>query len=274
MKLLSVLALVLAMAVGGEAFLAPSRPMRFLAMKPLSAGPSAAEVKDLRVASGAGMMKCKEALVECEGDFEKAAEWLRAKGLASADKKSDRATSEGLVATYVHTGSKLGVMVEVNCETDFVVSMYGCWFVWCLFVSSSSVPAKLSVEWGLVIICVPRPHFIQMHARFETSWSLLFVWCAQSKGEKFAELCRAVAMQVAASPTVDFVKSSDISDAVKEQERRLEMQAEDLAGKPDDIKAKMVEGRLGKILKTKVVVKPRIKKTAEKSILRGHVFLD
>jgi elongation factor Ts len=102
-----------------------------------------------------------------------------------------------------------------------------------------------------------------MHARFETSWSLLFVWCAQSKGEKFAELCRAVAMQVAASPTVDFVKSSDISDAVKEQERRLEMQAEDLAGKPDDIKAKMVEGRLGKILKTKVVVKPRIKKTAE-----------
>jgi hypothetical protein len=136
MKLLSVLALVLAMAVGGEAFLAPSRPMRFLAVKPLSVGPSAAEVKELRVASGAGMMKCKEALVECEGDFEKAAEWLRAKGLASADKKSDRATSEGLVATYVHTGSKLGVMVEVNCETDFVVSLcmgVGLFGV-CLFV--------------------------------------------------------------------------------------------------------------------------------------------
>jgi elongation factor Ts len=74
----------------------------------------------------------------------------------------------------------------------------------------------------------------------------------QSKGEKFAELCRAVAMQIAATPGVEFVKAEDISDEVKEQERRLEMQAEDLVGKPDEIKAKMVEGRLGKILKKKV----------------------
>jgi len=89
-------------------------------LKPLGAV-TAAEVKELRVQSGAGMMKCKEALNECGGDQEKAAEWLRAKGLATADKKSDRATSEGLISTYVHTGSKLGVMVELNCETDFVV---------------------------------------------------------------------------------------------------------------------------------------------------------
>ena len=82
---------------------------------------SAKGVKTLREAPGAGMIKCKEALVECGGDFEKAAELLRAKGLASAGKKSDRATSEGLISTYVHTGSKLGVMVELNCETDFVV---------------------------------------------------------------------------------------------------------------------------------------------------------
>jgi len=182
----------LAMA-GANAFLVPSRPLRSV-LKPLEAV-TAAEVKELRVQSGAGMMKCKEALNECGGDQEKAAEWLRAKGLATADKKSDRATSEGLISTYVHTGSKLGVMVELNCETDFV-----------------------------------------------------------SKGEKFSELCRAVAMQIAASPTVDFVKSEDISDDVKDQERRLEMQSEDLAGKPEDIKAKMVEGRLGKILKSKVLM--------------------
>lgn len=81
---------------------------------------SAADVKVLREDSGAGMMKCKEALTECDGDMEKAKEWLRARGLASAAKKADRATTEGLISTYVHTGSKLGVMVEVNCETDFV----------------------------------------------------------------------------------------------------------------------------------------------------------
>ena len=84
-------------------------------------GVSAADVKTLREASGAGMMKCKEALTENGGDMEAAAEWLRAKGLASAGKKADRATKEGLIATYVHTGGKLGVIVELNCETDFVV---------------------------------------------------------------------------------------------------------------------------------------------------------
>merc|ERR1719478_1986614 len=71
-------------------------------------------------ATGAGMMDCKKALVENDGDMEAATEFLRKKGLASADKKADRKASEGIVETYVHTGSKLGVMVEVNCETDFV----------------------------------------------------------------------------------------------------------------------------------------------------------
>ena len=141
------------------------------------------------------MMKCKEALAESGGDMEKAQEWLRAKGLSSAGKKSDRATTEGVISTYVHTGSRLGVMVEVNCETDFV-----------------------------------------------------------AKGDKFAELAKAVAMQLAASPTVEFVRADEIDDEVKERERQAEMQSEDLAGKPDNIKEKMVEGRLGKILKTKVLM--------------------
>lgn len=94
-----------------------------MAMQAEAASVSAKDVKALRETSGAGMMKCKEALVECGGDIEKAAEMLRAKGLASAGKKADRVTSEGLISTYVHTGSKLGVMVELNCETDFVVSL-------------------------------------------------------------------------------------------------------------------------------------------------------
>lgn len=77
-------------------------------------------VKDLRDKTQAGMMDCKKALSETEGDMEKAVDLLRQKGLAVAAKRAGRATSEGVVATYIHAGGKLGVMVEVGCETDFV----------------------------------------------------------------------------------------------------------------------------------------------------------
>ena len=162
---------------------------------------SAKEVQKLRKDSGAGMMDCKKALVEADGDFEAASEWLRVKGLASAAKKGERATKEGLVETYVHTGGKLGVMVEVNCETDFV-----------------------------------------------------------SKGDKFKELCKMVAMQIAACPTVTHVKFEDIPAELMDAEREVEMKNEDLAGKPEEIKKKMVEGRVNKMFKEKVLLdQPYIK---------------
>lgn len=81
---------------------------------------SAQVVKELREKTGAGMMDCKKALKECEGDMVKAAEWLRKKGIASAEKKSGRTAAEGQVGSYIHTGGRVGVLVEVNCETDFV----------------------------------------------------------------------------------------------------------------------------------------------------------
>lgn len=77
-------------------------------------------VRDLREKTGAGMMDCKKALVEANGDMEKAITWLREKGLASAAKKSGRITKEGLVSSYIHSNGKIGVLIEVNCETDFV----------------------------------------------------------------------------------------------------------------------------------------------------------
>jgi elongation factor Ts len=77
-------------------------------------------VKQLRDETGAGMMDCKKALGEVGGDMEKAKEWLRQKGITSAGKKSDRVAAEGLIGTYIHTGGRIGVLVEVNCETDFV----------------------------------------------------------------------------------------------------------------------------------------------------------
>jgi len=81
---------------------------------------SAARVKELRESTGAGMMDCKRALTEAGGDMERAVEILRKKGLAAARKKAGRATGEGLIEAYVHMTGKIGVLVEVNCETDFV----------------------------------------------------------------------------------------------------------------------------------------------------------
>ena len=81
---------------------------------------SAKLVKDLRDKTGAGMMDCKKALGETEGDMTKAVEWLRQKGIASAEKKSSSAAAEGAIGSYIHTGARVGVLVEINCETDFV----------------------------------------------------------------------------------------------------------------------------------------------------------
>ena len=83
---------------------------------------SAEQVKALRDQTGAGMMECKKALVEANGDLEKAVTILRERGLAAAAKRSDRETREGIVGQYIHAGGKLGVLLEVNCETDFVAS--------------------------------------------------------------------------------------------------------------------------------------------------------
>ena len=147
-------------------------------------------IKELREKTGAGMMKCKAALIESNGDLEKAAEWLRKKGMTSADKKSGRITAEGLVGSYIHTGGRVGVLVEVNCETDFV-----------------------------------------------------------ARREEFQELVRNIAMQVAACPNVEYVKIDDVDKDFIAKEKSIEMDREDLASKPENIREKIVEGRISKRLK-------------------------
>jgi elongation factor Ts len=151
---------------------------------------SAKLVKDLRDKTGAGMMDCKKALAETNGDTEKAIEWLRQKGIASAEKKSGRTAAEGAIGSYIHTGARVGVLVEVNCETDFV-----------------------------------------------------------ARGEIFQELLRNVAMQIAACPSVDYVTVEEIPSEVADREKQIEMGRDDLAGKPDQMKEKIVAGRIGKRLK-------------------------
>lgn len=81
---------------------------------------SAAQVKELNNATGAGIMDCKRALQECKGDFDAAVKYLRERGIAKAAKRADKVAAEGTVASYIHMGGKIGVLVEINCETDFV----------------------------------------------------------------------------------------------------------------------------------------------------------
>lgn len=151
---------------------------------------SAKQVKELRDKTGAGMMDCKKALKENDGDMEKSSEWLRQKGITSAAKKESRVASEGLVHSYIHTGGRVGVLVEINCETDFV-----------------------------------------------------------ARRDEFKALARDVAMQVAASPNVEYVKVSDIPADMIESEKQIEMGRDDLGSKPDNIKEKIVQGRIDKRLK-------------------------
>jgi len=158
-------------------------------------------VKELRDKTGAGMMDCKKALNETDGDVEKAIEWLRKKGIASAEKKSGRVAAEGSIGSYIHTGSRVGVLLELNCETDFV-----------------------------------------------------------ARGEIFQSLLKDVAMQIAACPNVEYVSIDEIPKEVVNKEKQIEMGRDDLTGKPDQIKEKIVEGRISKRLNELVLLEqPYIK---------------
>ncbi|KAG8656941.1 hypothetical protein MANES_03G024100v8 [Manihot esculenta] len=156
--------------------------------KPPTVTVSAALVKQLREETGAGMMDCKKALSETGGDLEKAQEYLRKKGLSTADKKSSRLAAEGRIGSYIHD-SRIGVLIEVNCETDFV-----------------------------------------------------------GRSEKFKELVDDLAMQVVACPQVQFVSIEEVPESILNKEKELEMQREDLLSKPENIREKIVEGRVSKRL--------------------------
>lgn len=152
-------------------------------------------VKELREKTGAGMMNCKKALQENEGDFDKAVDALRQKGLASAEKKSSRTVSEGIIDAYIHTGSKIGVLLELNCETDFV-----------------------------------------------------------ARREEFKDLAKIISMQIAAFPSINYVSYDEISDEIIEAEKQIEMKKEDLENKPEEIREKIVQGRVEKIFKTQTLL--------------------
>lgn len=156
---------------------------------------SSEQIKLLRENTGAGMQNCKNALLETNGNFEKALAYLRQKGLASAEKKLTRTTQQGIITSYIHTGSKIGVLLELNCETDFVAR---------------------------------RP--------------------------EFQNLARNLAMQIAATESINYVTLKDIPQSIWDSELQIESVREDIKNKPADIKSTILHGRVQKILKERTLL--------------------
>jgi len=167
---------------------------------------TAAMVKELRERTGCGMMDCKNALVEAGGDLEKAIEVLRTKGLAKAAKKAGRVATEGIVEAYIHLGGRIGVLVEVNCETDFV-----------------------------------------------------------AKTDEFKQLCRDIAMQIAAARP-EFVSRDEVDQETVEREKRILRQQALSEGKPEKVIEKMVDGRMEKFFKENCLLEQPFIKDQDKTV--------
>ncbi|RUT09592.1 elongation factor Ts [Dulcicalothrix desertica PCC 7102] len=250
---------------------------------------SAKLVQELRQKTGAGMMDCKKALKENEGDIEKASEWLRQKGISKADKAAGKVTAEGLVETAVQQDGRVGVLLEVNCQTDFVarndafkalVSNLAL-----QAVTASSVSELLSQPYienkDLTVAEILKQQVAQlgenMQVRRLENFSLnsgtqgvvesyihtggrvgvlveLDCQNTAANNEEFKTLARNIAMQVAACPNVEYVNVEEIPTEIAQKEKEIEMGRDDLANKPDNIKEKIVQGRIDKRLKEMTLV--------------------
>ena len=157
---------------------------------------SAKDVKELRDRTGAGMLACRDALTEAAGDIEKAVEILRAKGEASAAKRSGAEASEGVIQSYIHANNKIGALVEVDCQTDFV-----------------------------------------------------------ARNEKFIEFARDVALHVAAAPSVIAINDDEVP--AEDRDREIRIATEQAADRPENVRERVVQGKLDKWLDEVVLLRQR-----------------
>lgn len=167
---------------------------------------TAKDVSLLRAKTGAGMMDCKKALMETEGDVEKAVDLLRQKGIAKAEKRAGREASQGLVFAYQHFTGKVGVLVEINCETDFV-----------------------------------------------------------ARTEEFQALAKDVALQVASSSPIAVTAEEVPENLLAREKAIIEAQVAE-SGKPEAVREKMIEGKLKKYLKEKVLLDQPFVKDDKRSV--------
>lgn len=239
-------------------------------------------VKELRDATGAGMMDCKKALTDAQGDIEKAKEVLRQKGISSAEKKMGRIAAEGLVATAIK-GNK-GAMVELNCETDFVAKNEEFKALTqdvanLVAESSATTVDELLADSlnGVKLEDVIKEKIATIGEkitvrRFEKYEGNLATYVHNGKigvilvsDKEDTETAKDICLHIASSAP-DFLSSEDIPQEVRDEEKRIEMGKEDLQSKPENIREKIVEGRLHKILAQRCLLEQPFVKEPSKSV--------
>ncbi|MCL2680498.1 MAG: translation elongation factor Ts [Coriobacteriia bacterium] len=261
---------------------------------------SAKLVKELREITGAGMMECKKALQETEGDIEKAVDFLRTRGLAALSKKADRATNEGAIAEYISPDDKTGVLIEVNCETDFVATNQ-------TFVSFvkllAEVVAKDDPLDNAALMTLPVPGrdisieelfgetvgklgenikvarftrielldsgalaaYIHGGAKIGIMVQFALGNQASAEAEPFKIYARDIAMQVAAANPIA-VRREDFDPALIAHEKEIYKAQAAESGKPEQIQEKMAEGRLNKFFKEQALVEQAYVKDMDISV--------
>ena len=250
---------------------------------------TAALVKDLREKSGAGMMDCKKALQENNGDVEASMDWLRTKGLAKAAKKADRAAAEGLVAGKIAADLKTGVLIELNAETDFVAKNDGFQaaareFANVALATDGDVDAILAAKTSKgevvsdvvtnLIATIGENMRLRRSVKLSVDQGAVALYLHNKQGDdvarlavlvalegagdqaQLAEVARRIALHVAGTPTPPLALNADELDpAVVAKEREIQTQTAIESGKPREIAEKMVEGRIRKWQEEVVLLK-------------------
>lgn len=244
---------------------------------------TAAQVKELREKTGAGIMDAKKALIESDGDMEKAMEYLRQKGIASADKKMSRIAAEGVIGSFIE--SNAGAMVEVNCETDFVAKNdeFKELVNTIAKVVVKNNPADvaelntLTTESGSTIEDFVKEKIakigekitIRRFVRYEGNISTYihnFKIGVLLNTDKLDEVvAKDVCLHIASSAP-EFISRNEIPQSVIDEETRIEMGKEDLVNKPDNIKTKIVEGRVNKLLSHKCLLEQPFVKNPDETV--------
>jgi elongation factor Ts len=247
---------------------------------------TAANVGKLREMTGAGLMDCKKALVETKGDIEVAVEYLRKKGIASAAKKADRAANEGVIAQHISPGAKVGVLVEINCETDFVAKN-DSFRAFCDDIAkklAADAKADLEADRIGVVAKIGENIKIARSARIEVSGNGLvaaYIHTGAKVGvlveigagkaettttEEFKQLVRDITLQIAAGHP-HAVSREQVSPEVVAKEREIAANSDRLKGKPPQAMEKILAGVLDKFFQSYCLVDQGfVKRNSEVSV--------
>jgi elongation factor Ts len=263
---------------------------------------SASQVKELRATTGAGMMDCKKALEECGGDMDKAVDILRTKGLADLAKKAGRATNEGLIAAWTSENGKVGAMVEVNCETDFVARNAEFQTFVSAVAEQIAVDAPdgiregdaalMSQQWkrnpsitveqalGELVAKLGENMGVSRFVRYETPENgtigayihglgrigvMVEIAGADSSQPAVATLAKDVAMHIAAAQPI-CVTREDVPEEMVEHEMGIYKAQAEGSGKPEAIQQKIATGRLEKFYKEVCLIEQAFVKDPDKSV--------